>query len=638
MLLVLSLVVVGAALALALAMKLNGRAELALAASIIATGIIATAVHVLGWTGYLAEVPLAVLTTALASAALGLAGVHLGARTLRLQLTGALLGLLRMPLDALREVWEARSFLFVGVAGAGGLIVYTLWLSYLSPSGAWDGIWYHETIVGFAIQNRGFAIEPLPLSLQYVNGFPRVCESLNLWLVIFTDKRLIESANSLMAVPLMLSVYVLAQRAGATRVLAMGWASALLWMPGAVLQLRSTYIDVHVAALVLAAAHFSTRPLLRLRDSWLVILCLSLVMGAKGMGLAWVPLLALPFVVRLVYLHARKRPLVVLLILLSAVVLVPAFAGPFYVRNWLVFGNPIWPVRMESFDWPGWVSVSDLNKPLDAFLRDIYSTPVPGKDYHDTRVWGYGLGVPWLVLPAAVFSLPAAFFALVVRRGEEVGRRALSTLLASAPLLLMLVVSPKIQNARYNIHVVGALMLVVIWATARPRLERLSESLASVTVATSIMLLVWAKPGWSVTFGQALDLARRTAEERTTFRDAGFASTPKYRQARLREIGPRSKVYFTEDYAFPAEYWNERFTNEVKFVRARKRDSSVVLRELEALGATWVIVGEKGPLKRALDAAPEWSLVAPASVNHVTLAYRRASRTTARWSDSPARP
>src|SRR5262249_34548395 len=102
-----------------------------------------------------------------------------------------------LPLDALSRAFRARSLVVLVLVYAIGLWVWTAQLSFLHPSEGWDGIWYHESMVGFAIQNHGYAPVDMPDGLmQQANGYPRDCEMTNLWFVIFTDRTFIEIVNN----------------------------------------------------------------------------------------------------------------------------------------------------------------------------------------------------------------------------------------------------------------------------------------------------------------------------------------------------------------------------------------------------------------------------------------------------------
>ena len=92
--------------------------------------------------------------------------------------------------------------------------------------------------------------------------------------MIFTDRQLVEVANSLIAPGLIYATYVIARRYTRDVVRCMGWAAVVVMlMPTASYLLQSVYIDIHVALFVLAATHYATRPVYRLSDAWLAAVC-----------------------------------------------------------------------------------------------------------------------------------------------------------------------------------------------------------------------------------------------------------------------------------------------------------------------------------------------------------------------------
>ncbi len=273
------------ALGIAVRARPAGRAELGVIASAVFFAFLSLPVLALGYAGWLTPLRLGGVSLTVFAAAFALLARRAGVRALLVESRRAAAGLARMPLDALREAARARSVVLLGLLGAGGVVLAALVLTVFVPNGAWDGFLYHEPIIGFAIQNHGFAVVPLQLhqTAQAINGYPHLCESVGIWFVIFTDKTLIELPNTLAAPAMMLAAYVLVRRFG-DRVTSMGWACVLLLVPQAWTQLCQTYIDVEVAFFALAALAFVTRPAYRLRDAVLATLALVLFAGFEELG------------------------------------------------------------------------------------------------------------------------------------------------------------------------------------------------------------------------------------------------------------------------------------------------------------------------------------------------------------------
>src|SRR5690606_29014597 len=130
------------------------------------------------------------------------------------------------------------------------------YLAYLAPSSAWDGVMYHEPMVGFALQNQGFAPVDLGAAnrmLTPVDGYPRLMENLMVFLVVAWDRRLIDLVPSLIYPLTLIATYVLMRRFVPNRLAALGFAGAYCLIPGIALQLRSTYVDLGFATFVPAA-------------------------------------------------------------------------------------------------------------------------------------------------------------------------------------------------------------------------------------------------------------------------------------------------------------------------------------------------------------------------------------------------
>ena len=489
----LSVLALAAAVALCVRGKWSDRAELAVAVGVVTHALVCFPILLLGWTNLLYRPLLAATSAALSLAILAIACGGKEWRQRTHELGRAVVSLIRLPIDGLVLSFQQRSIAFIGLVACVASIAWTTWLTYLAPSSAWDGIWYHESIVGFALQNHGFRMVDVPASLDYVNSFPRVCEAMNLWFVAFTDRRLVEIVNGVMSPLLILSFYVIARRY-TSRLAAMSWSAGFFLIPGIVLQLRSTYIDTHIAAIFLPAILFATRPNLRLRDGWMGALAIALLGGTKGHALAWIPFLSLIVVVRLFLRRpALPRPALAATIVggMMLILLVP---GPTYLRNWLVYKNPLWPIVIDvpklHLHFPGHQRLSDSSGRGPRFFRDSYAAHVPGHDFADTLVHSHGLAFPWVVLPIAAIALPIAIYcALRPLLGHRGNPQTNNMLLVALPMLLTLPLSPAAWALRYNVHIAAVLTFIAVWAGGRPRMRLFGEGAAGFTIVAGIMML-----------------------------------------------------------------------------------------------------------------------------------------------------
>jgi hypothetical protein len=350
---VLNLLAGAASLALALRARLDGRAELGMAAMMIWNFLVMVPVYALGLTHHLSLGPLTLASTLWFVLVLIVARGHVPPGKFAREVALAALALARLPLDAILLAVRARSLVAVGVVFTLAMLFWTFGCAYLVPSWKqWDALWYHEPMVGLAIQNRGFHFTDLPAGgAQKINGYPRLCEMTQLWFVIFTDRRVVDMVGHVAAPPLALGVYALSRRYTTDRLAAIAFGCVILLMPATAMLLGSVYVDVHNAAFVVAGVYFATLPRFGWRHGVLTAVCLSLAVASKWMALLPVAFFALFAAIRLLR-QMRTRPLQVIGTLAIGLLLVGGMASTVYLRNWMHFGNPFWPDL--KYDSPGW--------------------------------------------------------------------------------------------------------------------------------------------------------------------------------------------------------------------------------------------------------------------------------------------
>jgi hypothetical protein len=626
-----------AAAALAVRLGFASRAETLLCAMMLWNALVLLPIHVLGLVDQLYPQRLALASFVVSSGALACSTLGVPSRREHLRAVArSIRTSLRTPVDAIAECVRVRSPVLVGVVALLVVVAWTTWLSYLAPSDGWDGLWYHETMIGYALQQHGYRDWTISLDLaQQGNGYPRNCEMTSLWFVVFTDRRLMEVVSSLMIVPLALATYVGARRFAADRAAAMGWGAGLALVPGAVLQLRSTYLDVHVAAFAVAALHLCTKPQLRVRDAWIAWLVLALLVCSKGTALAWVPVLGLVAAGRLVWAHARRRWRATAATLAGGVALVGASASVTYLRNWIHFKNPVWPITIEvarlGIHWRGVATLDMIEaRPLADVVLTLFAVPIPGGDFPDTRVYGYGPGAGFVLLPLAAAGLAAAVVVATltaVRKRTTPAQvhdaaRATDILVVAILLLLSVRVTPALWSARYNLHLVAGAAFLASYLFATLRAPRLGGALATTLCVVNLMMITWARPvAWGFTLPQALAYARIPAAERATLYRATWAMSPSVAAARERDLGPGALVLYS-DVHFPALLWNERFTNRIRWVATTGEDVGKLIGELDP---AWIVGPPDSDLYRAASAATErWESIGEvADLDPAPIVFRR---------------
>jgi hypothetical protein len=146
--------------ALAAAIRLTTRrAELALAFGTLAAAMVAFPIHALGLAGALGRTSALLGPSAVGAAALLVSASGRGA------LGAVLRGVarfVRLPASVLRAAARRRSVALAAIVSAALVVVHALWSGWLLPNDGWDGIWYHDTIIGGALDAGGYAPMALP--------------------------------------------------------------------------------------------------------------------------------------------------------------------------------------------------------------------------------------------------------------------------------------------------------------------------------------------------------------------------------------------------------------------------------------------------------------------------------------------
>ena len=389
-------------------------------------------------------------------------------------------GQLRLPVDALLMSWRARSLIFVGVLFAAILLPYLALSAYLAqPLAHWDPLWYHDAIVGFTIQNHGFTMLNLPETLQKVNGYVRLGEMTQLWMVIFADRRLADMTNLLFAPAIATATYALARRY-AEPLIAMGWGVAVVISPTCAGLLQSTYVDPQYGALLLGAILFATVDQPRITDGLLGGLALALTIGSKGLALIPVPVIGVIGAWALLRAHWHHRRAAAIAAVAGGVVAVLLVGATTYLRNYWTFHNPLWPDMRVDIDalgihWPGlgpWSGDSrqsgmpvNVNESLSGLLEHLYALPWSIKGMYFDQTIEYGIGFIWIVIPLGV----AAFFACWAQaiRLRRAGAQAAPAVRPPTRLALIMAAivagSPALWGPRYHIGGMGVLMALAAW-------------------------------------------------------------------------------------------------------------------------------------------------------------------------------
>jgi hypothetical protein len=607
---------------------LEGRAEAALAALLVFYAVIVLPIFTLGYTDHLQAGLLAIASIASSAATFLIAARGRGAKAHAEATIDLGRRLARVPGDAFRIAIAERSFAVLGLAAALMAIVVSAWLSWLAVSESWDGFFYHEPIVGFALQNQGFRMVNLPpaMVVQGVNGYPKLCEAFALWFVIFTDKTLIEIGNTIAAPGLVLATFVLVRRFAKDTASAMGWSVLVLLMPAMLTQLRTSMIDVEVQFFLVAALAFATKPKLDAKSAAIAWLAMALVTGSKSSALAWVPPLALVTLARLFFQRNGSR-LGAIAVSISGALLVAGVAALTLVRNFIAFKNPIWPVSIKNaafgIDWPGIATLAQVTPepPLWRMIKAKYEHPIGG--IPDIIARDYGYAVPWVIAPLAFMAALFALFVVVRERAAKRSDESAESFLVVVFLGAVLIkISPSLNIGRYNAVLIAVFVAAIGWLSARLGGRFREGALAAATMLT---LVPWIWTDWffgvDLTFKDIQTLMTSPASERKSLDFAKFQMPTAVARAKERELANGAIVVFTQDSNFIGAFFDHRMQNRLVYVE--DKGDPAFLARLAEIGPRWVIVGERSKARALLNAEPShFELVGPAVRQDNTVAFR----------------
>ena len=200
---------------------------------------------------------------------------------------------------------------------------------------------------------------------------------------------------------------------------------------------------------------------------------LGIAASIKLTGLMLSPVLALAV---MAYFFVRKpdaRKCVIMSAVTAAV-----FAAPFYLRSWIVTGNPFYPVRVPPF----------FNAGLEFERHAVGFTSEAWSFFFRGGSWGLNIpsGVLWGLAPFAELAV-----ALICRKTQERALIILLTLVLLGLFAVQLNVYPEIAQARQYIPwiMAGSLLLPVALTPATERFPRVFP-----VVITVVLLAVYYSP------------------------------------------------------------------------------------------------------------------------------------------------
>jgi len=466
---------------------------------------------------------------------------------------------------------------------AAAIVLFILALTFLSglaePVGNWemDAVSYH--LLGPKVWLRDGLIRPVADNCH--TAFPATGETLFAALMAVGNDRA-PDASAVLTLPLLLCVAMsLGRKLGLARSWLYWVAAVMCTMPAVYVGTHATFVDGIYAAFALAALRIA----LDTNDprNWLALGIFSgLAIATKYTGLLALPIVALVALVVARHANDGRR---MTRYAVGGVILACLIGAPYYLRNWIVLGCPIYPPP------PGYAH----------FCTPKYLSPAVVQSFHDyIRERGKGLGrgpLAFLLLPfnltyetsrfhgaggIGLCPLALAPLALVFRRFDR-STQALGVF----AFLTTAVWFVTQQESRFliSVYAVCAVLAVAAWRDlqARPRLLRwLAAAVVALSVSYGLfMTLRDRKDGLHavVSPGFAEFRHRRDIQYADAFRFVNARTDVRKILVLDRHLAP----YFLDvPYLKPVGHWGER-------TLPGGPSASDVLREPCAFGVTHVL-------------------------------------------------
>ena len=403
---------------------------------------------------------------------------------------------------------------FLPLTAVAMVLIISFIAGFAEPTGdiRMDTIAYHY--LGPRVWVRDARIHPVPD--EALTSFPAVVETQYAALMVFGGSRGPQLFSVVSLGTILLVTASLAARLGLD-LSGVSWAVALAAaMPILYRGAYGGFVDAIYCSFILAALRIGLEAQ-RSQHFMLLGFFLGFAMGAKYFGLI-AGFIALVCVGLFVFLDPRTPKALSLSHLITAGFMSLLVASPWYLRNWIVLGTPIYPPpsSLAGFFHPKYLSPQALatfhhffglvhkgmgTGPLDFLLLPFRLTFHPANFVNGAG----GIGVALLALaPVGLVILRPSRAALVL---------TVFVLIQSAAWFLTG------QDPRYNIHafVIVAIFAVFGWRYASSTLPRPGRILAALAVACSILYGIFftfsaRKDDLHAVFSPSFAEARRRAE------------------------------------------------------------------------------------------------------------------------------
>ena len=472
-----------------------------------------------------------------------------------------------------------------------------IFLSYLFPSYAWDSLWYHLPSMGYILQSGAIRDTPMYSFIDLViNVLPKNVDLFFLWNTIFLKSDIIVDLSQLVFVIIgVLTIYSLALKFKIREKYAICASLLFFFTPVIIQQATTNYVDIAVSVIFLVAINFmmydfpeeytGCSAATEMKDKKILILLSGLstgiLLGSKASGPLFVVVLSGAILIPELIKHFNSARIAsskheeyflkdrFLHYLIYFFVPVLFMGGYWYIKNWVMYNNPIYNTDITLFNitifkgvFKGIIEPAPdviANLPLMKKLFYVWLERV-GYYLYDSRLSGFGPLWFILYLPGMVFSIVYA-----------VKRKRYNFLFVGAILTVTFLLYPRNWNTRYVIFIIGlgALSFGLLIDCFHKR-EKALKIIALILVFYTF--LTANSP--AIMPGKIREFILFSPGERTVARLAPFNIDLYARQEYgywiwiSDNISEGDTLAFTFEPLFLSPLWNSGFSNRIVYIRS----------------------------------------------------------------------
>lgn len=578
---------------------LEGRAERLVATALLSNLFAVLPIYLLGGFGVLDRTSFAVLV------ALGTSGAVVAGRG-RWKAIGALAReLAHAPVAVVRDTLREGGPIGLFAIALIGYTAFSLYAAFFAPTWkSFDATWYHEPIVALTIQNKGFAWVDVPPELDVVNANPRAGEMLQVFFALYGGRRLVELATSFTFAGTGVALYALVGRFTKSAAVRFALGATVLLVPAFFLQLGSTYIDVHVTGLLVAAAFFATSPRVGRAELLLVAVASCLAMGTKATTYVPGGILLVSAALR----HAATRGARTIPAAAGALLVSPSLAYYTFARNWVHYKNPFFPIPVSlpkaGIDWPGLgkpFESEEVLAPFEDVWKNALGQPVGDGRYnypfyvlpHTAREaassFNYGYAVAWVLVPFGCIGLAYLTLRAIASVGmgwrREDLQRAKMVAMVALPVVAHVETLHYLHLARYHGLSLTLLAVAIAAAVEALRVRSWGLALSGAALLLSGVSLALQEPRCFLLPRDVEAMLAIPYPDRETTPELGSPTTLQGGTFRAQNFRRGTVVAYTDSLQTIAPLWNDAYSNKVVYVH----DDARLIGELDRAGARYFV-------------------------------------------------